>query len=93
MMILDEMLEEESGLDLVKKLEFEFDTTHITMLSSIAERHRVSGVAQTGIADYIVKPLVKEIFIPRFFKVASMVNAKCTIETKNPSPIQFKHIS
>ena len=83
-MILDWMLEEESGLDLVKKLKFEYDTTRIMMLSSIAERHRVREAAQTGIADYIVKPLVKENFIPRFLKVASMINATSTIETKNP---------
>lgn len=91
LMIIDLMMPELDGLDLVMILQAKADWREIpVVVHSVAnERNRVQTLMNLGVKDYILKPFDPETAIPRLRKVltsAPPVAARTPPERRSPVP-------
>ena len=92
--LLDMMMQEETGLDFVEPLQARFSPVHLIVMTGYASIATTVTAMKRGATDYVAKPIA---FKPLLAKLA--LSNKSNAETQSPAPapltaaqIEWEHI-
>ncbi len=79
LLLLDMMLPDRSGVDLVRDVKKIFSDLPIIMISGHSETHYVVSAMQAGASDYIIKPIDDNLLWDKIIKLIEMRQAQSTL--------------
>ena len=88
--LLDMMLENESGLDGIALLKAHFQPTHLIMLTGYASIATTVEAMRRGATDYLTKPVGLQELVNRFQSVGEMTLSEPKPMT--PAQVEWEHI-
>lgn len=89
--LLDMMLENDSGLDGIKPLKLHFQPNHLIMLTGYASIATTVEAMRRGATDYLTKPVALQELIQRFQDTSELDNHP-PIKPMSPAQVEWEHI-
>ena len=74
--ILDIMMSDANGIDIIKKIQEQIGEKFFIVVSSFRSERIILEAIKSGIVDFLFKPLNKEIFIQSILKVQTRVERR-----------------
>lgn len=89
--LLDMMLENDSGLDGIASLKAHFQPTHLIMLTGYASIATTVEAMRRGATDYLTKPVALQELVQRFQNTC-VVADNPPVKPMSPAQVEWEHI-